>query len=192
MFKPCTEQAQRLQPESGLQARGGKGGLCLCVPVQWVYRHTHTHTHSHVPIQTPHTETFRHEHIYTNTQMHIYTYTNTHSGTHKIYTYTEAFRHKHAQTHRCTHTHKYMQTPPAPTHTTSSVGQEVSRNGPSSVLLEQTPGKLGVARRAGGQPGLQGGHLAAGQGSDWPGGGGRSLGGPYWYEWVCSTRLLLG
>lgn len=168
----------------------------MCLSSGCIDTHTHTYTLTRDNTDSTHrnfqTQTHIHKHIYTNTQMHIYTYTNTHSGTHKIYTYTEAFRHKHAQTHRCTHTHKYMQTPPAPTHTTSSVGQEVSRNGPSSVLLEQTPGKLGVARRAGGQPGLQRGHLAAGQGSDWPGGGGRSLGGPYWYEWVCSTRLLLG
>ena len=187
LVQPCTEQAHRLQPESGLQARGEKGGsvpLCAC-PVR-------VHPHTHVQIQTPHTETFRHRHIHTNTLMHIYTYTSTHSGTHKTHTYTEAFRHKRAQTHRCTHTHKYTQTPPAPTHTTSGVGHEVSRNGPSSVLLGQTPGKLGTQRRAGGQPGLRCGHLAAGQGSDRPGGGRLFLGGPFWREWVCSTRLLLG
>ena len=159
----------------------------MCLSSGCTDTHTHTHTHTHSCANTDSTHTNFQTKTHTNTQMHIYTYRNTHSGTHKIHTYTEAFRHKHSQTHRCTHTHKYMQTPPEPTHTTSA-----SERKSPGMAHRQSLGKLGVVRRADGQPGLQGGHLAAGQGSDWPGGGGRFSGGPCWCEWVCSTRLLLG
>lgn len=167
------------------------------MPVQCVHTHTRANTDStHRNFQT---QTDKH----TDTYIHIYKYTLRHTQ--------NTYIHRSFQTHTCTntqvHTHTNTHTHPqhphtgahTQTHTPPSTHthhiqhrQKVSRNGPSSALLGQTPGKLGTQRRAGGQPGLQCGHLAAGQGSDRPGGGRLFVGGPCWYEWVCSTRLLLG
>lgn len=143
MVPPCREQAHRLQPESGLQARGGKGGLCLCVPVQCVHTHTRANTDStHRNFQTQ-----THTHKHTDAYIHIYKYTLRHTQ--------NTYMHRRCQTQTCTDTqaHTHTQThahTPAPTHTASGVGHEAYRNGPSSVLLGQAPGKLGAQRKAGG------------------------------------------
>ena len=86
------------------------------MPVQWVYRHTHTHTHthSHVPIQTPHTETFRHK----QTHRCIYTHIQIHTQAHTKYIHAQKLSdtntHKHTGAHIHTNTCKHPQHPHTP------------------------------------------------------------------------------
>lgn len=73
-------------------------------------------------IQTPHTETFRHKHIYTNTytQTHrcIYTHIQIHTQAHTKYIHTQKLSdtnmHKHTGAHIHTNTCKHPQHPHTP------------------------------------------------------------------------------
>ena len=143
LVQPCTEQAHRLQPESGLQARGEKGGsvpLCAC-PVR-----VHTHTRANTDSTHRHFQTQTHTHKHTDAYIHIYKYTLRHTQ--------NTYIHRSFQTQTCTNTqvHTYTQihanTPSTHTHHV----RRRARSLPEWPIISSAgadPGKAGNAAQGG-------------------------------------------
>lgn len=159
MVKPCREQAQRLQPESGLQARGGREGsvpLCAC-PVR---AHTHTCKYRLHTQKLSDTDRQTHRHIYTHIQIHTQAHTK--------YIHTQKLSDTHVHKHTGAHTHKYTHSPPAPTHRRTHTNTHTPQHPhtPRPASTESLPERP-IISSAGADPGKAGN---AGQGgwAAWP------------------------